>query len=176
MYVSVGEGQGIVRGRSRSGGGSRGESPWTTRAVGAAVIVAVAASSPAGKLAMKKGFCRGRWRRLWRSHPQCWSGHSLSGKSPSNKCLFFFFFLLLDAWRGKFGRKFHYSRICRENQKCFLKSVWELYPWNLLKIIVPLQCFNWEINSTRKSQFWVSVVCLHLKSKIKFFQFKGSSV
>lgn len=43
MYVGVGEGQGIVGGRSRSRGGSRGEAPWTTRAVGAAVIVTVTA-------------------------------------------------------------------------------------------------------------------------------------
>lgn len=54
--MGVGEGQGIVRGWSRSGGGSGGESPRTTRAVGAAVIVAVAARSPASKLAMKEGF------------------------------------------------------------------------------------------------------------------------
>lgn len=43
MYVGVGEGQGIVGGRSRSRGDNGGESPRTTRAVGAAVIVAVAA-------------------------------------------------------------------------------------------------------------------------------------
>lgn len=56
--MGVGEGQGIVGGRSR--GGSGGESPRTTRAVGAAVIVAVAAGFPAGELAMKEGFCCGR--------------------------------------------------------------------------------------------------------------------
>lgn len=50
--MGVGEGQGIVGGWSRRRGGSRGDSPWTTRAVRAAVIVAVAARSPAGKLAM----------------------------------------------------------------------------------------------------------------------------
>lgn len=124
------------------------------------------------------------WRRASAVEGEEGSGDRILNAEADTVCqekvrltsVFFFFFLLLDAWRGKFGRKFHYSRICRENQKCFLKSVWELYPWNLLKIIVPLQCFNWEINSTRKSQFWVSVVCLHLKSKIKFFQFKGSSV
>lgn len=60
MYVGVGEGQGIVGGRSRSRGGSRGEAPRTTRTVGAAVIVAVTARSPASKLAMKEGFCWGK--------------------------------------------------------------------------------------------------------------------
>lgn len=58
--MGVGEGQGIVGGWSRSRGGSGGESPRTTRAVGAAVIVAVAAISPAGELTMKEGFCCGR--------------------------------------------------------------------------------------------------------------------
>lgn len=41
--MGVCEGQGIVGGQSWSRGGSRGEPPWTTRAVGAAVIVAVTA-------------------------------------------------------------------------------------------------------------------------------------
>lgn len=39
MYVGVSEGQGIVGGKSRSRGGSRGESTWTTRAAGATVAV-----------------------------------------------------------------------------------------------------------------------------------------
>lgn len=57
MYVSVGEGQSIVGGWSQSRGGSGGEYTWTTRAAGTAVTVAVTACSPAGKLAMKEGFC-----------------------------------------------------------------------------------------------------------------------
>lgn len=74
MYVGVGEGQGIVGGGSRSRGGSRGQASGTTRAVGTAVVVAVAAGPPAGKLAMKEGFCCGGRGRLWRSHPQSSSG------------------------------------------------------------------------------------------------------
>lgn len=54
--MGVGEGQGIVRGWRWSGRGSGGEPPRATRAVGAAVIVAVAARAPASKLAVKEGF------------------------------------------------------------------------------------------------------------------------
>lgn len=57
--MGVGKCQSIVGGWRQSRGGSGGESTWTTRAAGTAVTVAVTACSPAGKLAMKEGFC---WR------------------------------------------------------------------------------------------------------------------
>lgn len=158
MYVGVGEGQGIVGGRSRSREGSGGESPRTTRAVGAAVIVAVAAWTPAGKLAMKEGFCCRMWRRFWRSHPHCWSGQGLAGKSQTHKLQDRIFYsqrleeLSQSALQDLQGKS-----------KRIWMSVWELYPWNLLKIILPLQCLDSKDNvktKQKKNQLWVCVsVC-----------------